>query len=621
MKNLVIDVIFWGNFCPGGYPCTASQDVLDYISALKSHLDGVPQPLQTFAVQGFDAAVHYYGVSSINPGNWIVNPNPLGAYGPPGTSQTDENVIGGVVHAARAGSYGPSRNFAGNTFSTGMPGGTNHIGIVVTTGANACLDTPISQYQPIQSLFLSCVGFHAWASDGTLYGTVQWDKDRATLAHEIFEAMTDPLVNVPQTGWAGDVTPSSPPKPELADQCRTEYYPSSPGQTFFWTGSWSPNDNISGLAPITINAPYKSDNQAATACGTLIPEQHAPMAAAVEGGVVVLDYLGPDGHIRSVHWNAAGQAASLPSDLGQPSSTVLAVGKPSLVYNASAGGEYLFTRGSDGGLWMFHSGTWTQLGGMIFGDPSAVIWANGTLIDVFVLGIDDTLYYFGMSPTTLWGYSAVPNNNGTKFVTGPTVISRTANSLDLFAVGEDGQMKWMPLTTSGWGPVTTVSNDAQPYIGPVSAIVTPGTLHGMDVFGMGEQNGFFHGNWNPVSGWASWEGSAFGWFPPYPATLQGTPAVVSWGPGRLDVFAVDRQSQLWHWNKAPGTGWIPSDGQGSTLNRPPLVSGNVIGDPTVVSRGANELELFYRLGSGNVGHKILNGSTWGAQETVPINVW
>jgi hypothetical protein len=39
-------------------------------------------------------------------------------------------------------------------------------------------------------------------------------------------------------------------------------------------------------------------------------------------------------------------------------------------------------------------------------------------------------------------------------------------------------------------------------------------------------------------------------------TFAGTPAVVSWGPGRMDIFAVGQDLGIWR--KVWAQGWLPS---------------------------------------------------------------
>ena len=74
MKNLTIDLIFWGNFCTKAY-CADRQDVFDYVADLASYLRGVNAPV------GMEPALHYYGVSDITLGTWVAGTTDLFGYG------------------------------------------------------------------------------------------------------------------------------------------------------------------------------------------------------------------------------------------------------------------------------------------------------------------------------------------------------------------------------------------------------------------------------------------------------------------------------------------------------------------------------------------------------------
>jgi hypothetical protein len=255
----------------------------------------------------------------------------------------------------------------------------------------------------------------------------------------------------------------------------------------------------------------------------------------------------------------------------------------------------------------------------MYGDPFAVSWDNGILVDVFVLGADDNIYYYGMTGSVLYGWSGL--YWGTQFVSSPTVMSRDGASLDLFAVGEDGAMKWMPLTSAGWGAPVTLSSAGDPIVVPVG--VASQNVHQMDLFGMG-QFVMWHTDWNgsawsPVTS-ANWQ------LPPSPESpygLQGTPAVVSSGPGRTDVFAVSRYGELWWWysTKEPN-GYIWQDGAAGTtrFNPVPLVTTGVTGDPLAISRDSGEVEVFYRNVAGSLVHLTYLNGAWLSPETLlPAN--
>jgi hypothetical protein len=75
---------------------------------------------------------------------------------------------------------------------------------------------------------------------------------------------------------------------------------------------------------------------------------------------------------------------------------------------------------------------------------------------------------------------------------------------------------------------------------------------------------------------------------------------VSWGAGRLDVFARGRDNALWHraWD---GTNWLPWESLGGSLSSAPDVG----------SCAANKLDVFVRGADSGLWRRTYNGS-WGA---------
>lgn len=605
MKNLYIDLIFWGDFCNKAY-CDDRQDVLDYVTDLASYLRGVGAPV------GMEPALHYYGVSDITVGTWVAGTSDLFGYAA-GQAQPGLDEMSGMVAAARAGAYGPAYDFYGNYYGSALPTGSNRLPIVISLGANTFDD------------YGTCQGFHD-SSNGNPYAAVQWES-RAVISHEIFEAMTDPTLSAPVIftgpGWSG----SNNFFVEVADQCESNWsydgnwtvastYQQTQDNALNWRGTIQPNnDDISGLASITVNAPYNSPYPyPQVSCEFFIPEQHAPMTATFEYGgngtqPLVLYYREPNGHLASVEWGNAGYSASAPYDIGQPSPTVTAVGKPSVVYGMYVGGEFVFTKGSDAALWMHYNGKWTSLGGLLYGDPSATVWDNGQLIAVLGLGTDDHLYYYILTASTFYGWNGVPNPNGTAFVGSPTVISRSATGFDVFAIGENGQNQWISYSSStGWSE-SRVTNLGDTAMTATPSVVAQKSTNVMDVF---STDGF--NMWDSTFNNASWTNGDARFQLPYPETnygLQGTPAAVSMQAGRSDVFAVSRYGELWWWDSTTPSIWV----NGTGANRP-LVASGVSGDPVVVSRGPNEMEVFYRMTYGTLAHLTYQNGVWLTPEYV-----
>ena len=109
----------------------------------------------------------------------------------------------------------------------------------------------------------------------------------------------------------------------------------------------------------------------------------------------------------------------------------------------------------------------------------------------------------------------------------------------------------------------------------------------IDVFTRGTDNVLWHKWWNGT--WHDWESLG--------GQLTGAPAVCSWGENRLDVFTRGTDNALWHkwWN---GT-WHDWESLGGVL----------ISAPAAVSWGSNRIDVFVRGTDNALWHKWWNG-TW-----------
>jgi hypothetical protein len=597
IKNLYIDLIFWGTFTQ-----EQQQNVFDYVTNLSSFLRGAYNPA------GFEPAVHYYGASDIIPGVWVAGTTNLFGYAA-GQAQPGLDEVSGMVQSAWAGAYGAAYDYNRNYVSSSLPKGTNRLPVVVTNGATSFDD------------YGTFAGFHD--SIGSYpYASAQFES-LAVLSHEIFEAMTDPGCHAPVVfsdgapGWsAGTLTSFY----EVGDQCENRYsfggnfainntYQLPPVAGYPWTLGYY------GLASITINPAYNIPYSfPQVSCEPLIPEQNAPMSATFEYGgngtqPLVLYYLTTSGHLAGVSWGNAGYSVSGPADFGQPSPSVTAVGRPAVVFSMNAGGEYVYTRGSDGALWMFHNGKWTSLGGLIFGDPSPIVQANGQIIDVFVLGTDDHLYWYGMANNTLWGWSAVPNPKGFAFVGAPTAIYQPSKAeIDIFATDESGQVDWVSDSSAGWAESHISGAGSSAMTSPPGVSVEQGTGN-VDVLATDGGN-----MWEIVQRGSNGWNARGDWlfqlpYPQYLSGLQGTPAVVSSQSGRTDVFAVSRYGELYWWYSTTPTAFV-NGVKPNALWNVPLVASGVVGSPIAVSRGSGEMEVFYRQTDGTLKHLTYNAGSW-----------
>src|SRR6266700_803425 len=118
----------------------------------------------------------------------------------------------------------------------------------------------------------------------------------------------------------------------------------------------------------------------------------------------------------------------------------------------------------------------------------------------------------------------------------------------------------------------------------------------IDVFAMGDDSALYH-RWWDGSSWGGWESLG--------GILDGVPAAVAWDTDRLDVFAVGTDHALWHrwWDGSSWGGWES-------------LGGVLTGDPAVVSWNRDRLDVFARGTDSACWHRWWDGSNWGGWESL-----
>jgi hypothetical protein len=94
----------------------------------------------------------------------------------------------------------------------------------------------------------------------------------------------------------------------------------------------------------------------------------------------------------------------------------------------------------------------------------------------------------------------------------------------------------------------------------------------LDVFGVGLDGGMYHN---------LWDGKAWGGWQSLGGTFTSSPAAVSWGVNRLDVFDVGLDGAMYHnlWDGKAWGGWQS-------------LGGTFVSPPASVSWGPNRLDVF-----------------------------
>ncbi|KAH8667026.1 carbohydrate-binding protein [Xylariales sp. PMI_506] len=177
----------------------------------------------------------------------------------------------------------------------------------------------------------------------------------------------------------------------------------------------------------------------------------------------------------------------------------------------------------------------------------------------------------------------------------PCVLSWAEGRTDVFVRGVDNHVyhKWQNGGGTTWGPGEDKWEDLQGVIisNPTGCSWGPNRL---DVFALGTDNACWH-KWWDGSSWGGWESLGGG--------IIGDISAVSWGPNRIDLFCRGMDNGVYHkaWD---GGAWRPSKTGWESLG------GKILGSPKAVSWGPNRLDIFVRgLGNG-VHQKTWNGSTW-----------
>jgi hypothetical protein len=149
----------------------------------------------------------------------------------------------------------------------------------------------------------------------------------------------------------------------------------------------------------------------------------------------------------------------------------------------------------------------------------------------------------------------------------------TTQRLDSFHTDISGHLQQIGSTDGGatWGSPIDLGGSLA--TGSAPAAVSWGTGR-LDVFARGSDNALWHRAWT-TSGWGSWESLG--------GTLTSAPSVASWGPGRMDVFVRNTSNALSHIAYDSST-WYPWESLGGTLTSA----------PAAVSWGPGRIDIFVR---------------------------
>ena len=154
------------------------------------------------------------------------------------------------------------------------------------------------------------------------------------------------------------------------------------------------------------------------------------------------------------------------------------------------------------------------------------------------------------------------------------IINQLYNSL-WDSSGRPGAGRWGGWELPGGLAANSTSSAAGAVAsGPAVASWQPNRL---DVFAASSGGFLLHKWWDGQVWSVGWENLSN----PPTGPIVGNPATVSWGPGRIDVFVRGTDNQLWRqaFDGQRWTGWSP-------------LGGTLTASPTVASQGPNRLDVF-----------------------------
>lgn len=232
---------------------------------------------------------------------------------------------------------------------------------------------------------------------------------------------------------------------------------------------------------------------------------------------------------------------------------------------------------------------------------SSVSWGPNRF-DVFATGSEGDVKH------KFWdGYQWQPSVKGLESLGGytdgpPTAVSWGSNRFDIFITGKDHNLLHKYWTGSSWQPsIKDWENLGGGLTETYALAATTWGENRLDIFGIGPDKDGHNAVWHKY-----WDGSS--WNPSnnklelLGGDFISEPAAVSWGPDRLDVFAIDRQHNLLHRHCDAGY-WSEWE----------VLGENFASTPTATSWGQNRLDVFaLRASSTSVKlfHKYWDGYQW-----------
>jgi len=280
------------------------------------------------------------------------------------------------------------------------------------------------------------------------------------------------------------------------------------------------------------------------------------------------------------------------------------------------GGPYLLASGGGGGGGGYYGGGGGGGGTYCSADPNYQTggggggggsnYANSSIFSTIVnepgVRFGDGLVKITYT-TPVWQYLSA---GGWSMASAPAVSNRGTNgsyARDVFGLtSTDLIHQWTNSDASSVGVAEQVGHPIgiTGLVGTPASVSWGGSADRIDVFARGTDNALWHISYTTSGGWSSWDSLG--------GTLACDPTVASWGTDRLDVFTCDTSNHLVHkyWNGSSWSGW---EG-GATL----ADSGQTLTSaPSAVSWGSGRIDIFARDTNNNLIQKAYDSGAGGWQ--------
>ena len=202
------------------------------------------------------------------------------------------------------------------------------------------------------------------------------------------------------------------------------------------------------------------------------------------------------------------------------------------------------------------------------------------------------------------------NQLGGVITSDPDAASWGTDRIDVVARGTHMALYHKTYQNGAWGGWANLSYPCTVLDGcgltssPAIASWGPGRL---DVFARGPDKNIWHRGYGSSVGWSAWQslGAPPGYFDPTSdvQSIDGSnsgPDAASWAAGRIDLVVVAADGAAWHKAYSSTTGW-----QGWVS-----LGGQLTSDPTIVERGVNRLEVFGRGRDNAMWQKTYGATGW-----------